>query len=114
MKKALPLLLLIVVGLVIGLNLGKDSTKPVVGTRQPSFIFVTIDTLRDDHVGAYGYPRDVTPFFDRLAKEGVVFQNVFSASSASIHSVITFCAIMKNSLLRPSICINSLRGWDTT
>jgi arylsulfatase A-like enzyme len=42
---------------------------------------VTIDTLRADHVGAYGYPRDTTPFLDRLAAEGVLFENAFSASS---------------------------------
>jgi arylsulfatase A-like enzyme len=42
---------------------------------------VTIDTLRADHVGAYGYPRDSTPFLDRLAAEGVLFENAFSASS---------------------------------
>lgn len=44
-------------------------------------VLVTIDTLRADHVGAYGYPRETTPFLDRLAEQGVVFENAFSASS---------------------------------
>lgn len=43
-------------------------------------IFITIDTLRADHVGAYGYPRKVTPFIDELASKGVVFKNTFSAA----------------------------------
>lgn len=43
-------------------------------------IFVTIDTLRADHVGVYGYPRNVTPFIDNLAGNGVVFEKAFSAA----------------------------------
>lgn len=38
----------------------------------PDVILVTIDTLRADHVGAYGAPRGATPFMDRLALAGVV------------------------------------------
>ena len=39
---------------------------------------VTVDTLRADHLGCYGYPRDTSPFIDRLAKEATVFLNAFS------------------------------------
>lgn len=44
-------------------------------------IFVTIDTLRADHLKSYGYPRSTAPFLDRLAENGVRFSNAFSASS---------------------------------
>lgn len=44
-------------------------------------MLVTIDTLRADHVGAYGYPRDTTPFLDQLARRGVLFERAVSASS---------------------------------
>ncbi|MEZ5333584.1 MAG: sulfatase-like hydrolase/transferase [Thermoanaerobaculia bacterium] len=33
-------------------------------------LLITIDTLRADHLGAWGYPRDVSPTIDRLAAEG--------------------------------------------
>ncbi len=36
-------------------------------------ILVTIDTLRADHCGCYGYPRTTTPFLDELAVGGVRF-----------------------------------------
>ena len=42
-------------------------------------ILVTIDTLRADHLGAYGYPRDVSPFLDDLAARSVVFELAFSS-----------------------------------
>lgn len=39
------------------------------------FVLISIDTLRADHVGAYGAARDTTPFLDRLAARGVLFEN---------------------------------------
>ncbi len=41
-------------------------------------IVLTVDCLRADHVGVYGYPRQTTPFLDSLAKKSVVFENFFS------------------------------------
>jgi len=37
-------------------------------------LLVSIDTLRPDHLGAYGYARPTSPNFDRLAREGVLFE----------------------------------------
>ncbi|MBN2053739.1 sulfatase, partial [bacterium] len=44
-------------------------------------VLISIDTLRADHVSAYGYDRNVTPHLDRLAKHGTVFANARSTSS---------------------------------
>ena len=44
-------------------------------------ILVTIDTLRADHLGSYGYPRGVSPFLDNLAQQSVVFEQAFSSCS---------------------------------
>jgi len=44
-------------------------------------ILVTIDTLRADHLGTYGYPRGVSPFLDDLADRSVVFDLAFSSCS---------------------------------
>jgi hypothetical protein len=41
--------------------------------RFPRVVLVTIDTLRADHVSAYGYRRETMPFFDSLAARGVLF-----------------------------------------
>jgi arylsulfatase A-like enzyme/Flp pilus assembly protein TadD len=43
----------------------------VVPAAAPNVLLVTIDTLRADHVGAYGYAAGQTPTIDRLAREGV-------------------------------------------
>src|SRR5260221_672426 len=41
-----------------------------VRSPRPNVLLVTIDTLRADHVGAYGYARARTLTLDRLAREG--------------------------------------------
>jgi arylsulfatase A-like enzyme/Tfp pilus assembly protein PilF len=47
-------------------------------------LLITIDTLRADAVGAYGYPDAGTPWMDRLASQGVRFER------AHAHNVVTF------------------------
>ena len=43
-----------------------------------NLLLVSIDTVRADHLGSYGY-RSVTPSLDRLAGEGVVFEHVYTS-----------------------------------
>ena len=47
----------------------------------PNIVLVSIESLREDHVGCYGYAKPTTPFLDRLAGEGVRFHNVVSPTS---------------------------------
>jgi arylsulfatase A-like enzyme/Tfp pilus assembly protein PilF len=44
----------------------------------PNVLLVTIDTVRADHVGAYGHAGAATPTIDRLAREGVRFADATS------------------------------------
>ncbi len=53
------------------------------GARNPNVIMVLIETTRADHIGCYGYKRDTTPNIDALAKEGVVFENYYTAAPFS-------------------------------
>jgi arylsulfatase A-like enzyme len=48
---------------------------------------VCVDTLRADHVGAYGYHRDTTPVMDVLAEEGVLYEEVISTSNWTVPAV---------------------------
>ncbi len=52
----------------------------------PSVLLVTIDTLRADHLGAYGYPEPVSPSIDALAARGVVYERAVAASSRTAPS----------------------------
>jgi arylsulfatase A-like enzyme len=46
-----------------------------------SVVLVSLDTLRADRLGAAGYPLDVTPNLDRLAREGTMFTDVVSSAN---------------------------------
>jgi arylsulfatase A-like enzyme len=49
--------------------------------RAKGIVLVSIDTLRRDHVGAYGYGRPTTPRLDALAAAGLVLDDAVSSSS---------------------------------
>jgi choline-sulfatase len=44
----------------------------------PSVILISIDTLRADHLSAYGYRKIRTPNIDAFARQGTIFTNVTS------------------------------------
>jgi len=44
----------------------------------PNIILITIDSLRYDHLGCYGYPRNTSPNIDSLAARGVKFLQAIS------------------------------------
>jgi arylsulfatase A-like enzyme len=43
-----------------------------------SVLLLTIDTLRSDHLGAYGYARPTSPRIDALAREGTLFEEAYT------------------------------------
>jgi len=47
---------------------------------RPNVLLILVDTLRADHVGAYGYRRNTSPFMDEVASEGVIFKNAVSTA----------------------------------
>jgi arylsulfatase A-like enzyme len=49
------------------------ASRPGAGRERPNVLLVTIDTLRADHLGCYGYSRAATPILDGLAARGVRF-----------------------------------------
>ena len=46
--------------------------------KRPNIIFYFSDQQRWDSLGCYGQPLDVTPNLDRLARQGVRFENAFT------------------------------------
>jgi len=51
-----------------------------------NLLLVTIDTMRADHVGAYGYAAARTPTLDRIAREGARFDRAFAPSPITLTS----------------------------
>src|SRR6187401_1609735 len=61
---------------------GSDPAAPAAGrgggATPPSILLISIDTLRPDHLGLYGYERDTSPYLDRLAAECLVFDRAYT------------------------------------
>jgi arylsulfatase A-like enzyme/Flp pilus assembly protein TadD len=52
----------------------------------PNVVLITIDTLRFDHVGCYGYKKIKTPNIDGLAEDGVRFDRAFAVVPVTLPS----------------------------
>ncbi|UVE50741.1 sulfatase [Haloferax larsenii] len=52
-----------------------------------SVILLSIDALRADHLGCYGYDRDTSPNLDMLAENNIQFTNSYSVSSHTREAV---------------------------
>jgi arylsulfatase A-like enzyme len=42
-------------------------------------LYLDLDTLRPDHLGCYGYPRNTSPNLDRIAGAGMRFDNLYAS-----------------------------------
>jgi arylsulfatase A-like enzyme len=51
-----------------------------------NLILISIDSLRADHLGSYGYSRNTSPSIDALAGEGTVLENAIAQSSWTLPS----------------------------
>src|SRR3989441_9840378 len=59
-------------------------------TASPNVVFITIDTLRPDHLGCYGDRQIRTPNIDALAADGSRFERAYAAVPVTLpsHTVI--------------------------
>jgi choline-sulfatase len=62
---------------------------PAVRPAARNLLLVTIDTLRADHVGAYGYARSQASFVDLIAQSGAVFDRAYAAAPITLPSHAT-------------------------
>lgn len=62
------------------------AATPVPGTGARNVIVITIDSLRFDHLGCYGYQRPTSPTLDRFASEGTRFAVAYAPSSWTLPS----------------------------
>jgi arylsulfatase A-like enzyme len=57
------------------------------GAARRILIWISQDTVRADHLSAYGYPRPTTPRFDRLARDFALFENGVATASWTLPSL---------------------------
>jgi arylsulfatase A-like enzyme len=57
--------------------------------RRPDVVLFVVDTLRNDRLGCYGYPRSTSPGLDALVAEGVVFEDVTAQWPWTLPSMVS-------------------------
>lgn len=78
---ALAMIVVLVASAILGNRVPVYEPDTVASAAdRPSILLVSIDTLRADHVGAYGYKDARTPILDGLASEGILFRQTVSAN----------------------------------
>jgi arylsulfatase A-like enzyme/Flp pilus assembly protein TadD len=76
MRKAAAAPCLLLAALLLGSAL--PALPAVAAEQPPNVLLVTLDTVRADRLGCYGYQKIRTPHIDRLASEGVLFEKAFT------------------------------------
>ena len=67
--------------LITALSCGGEQPTP------PGVVLIILDTTRADHLSAFGYERETTPNFKRLADEGERYTNAWSHSPWTLPSI---------------------------
>jgi len=61
-------------------------------------LLISVASLRADHLGAYGYDRDTSPNLDRLAREGVLFEDAYTSSPVTSYAL---ASMLTGKYMRP-------------
>jgi len=87
MKSKFVIIIIIATILAISfLTFSKNFNQRVVLCKGCNVILISIDTLRADHLGIYGYERNTSPNIDNFFKNGFVFKNAFSQAPNTLPS----------------------------
>jgi arylsulfatase A-like enzyme len=99
------------VGVLLGMIFLPALTRPPAPERGMNVLIISIDTLRRDHLGCYGYELVKTPNLNRFAASGTKFEDAYCSSPwtlPSMASMITgrypaVCGVDELHRLRPGI-----------
>ena len=61
----------------------------LLGSKAPNILLITLDTVRADRLGAYGYAAAQTPVLDELARRGVLFEAAFCQAPLTLPSHVS-------------------------
>ena len=81
---------------------GGEPTGPVLDDAH--VLLVTIDALRPDHLGTYGYPRPTSPALDRMAASSVLFERAYAQAP---HSSYSLCSLMTSEYLHETLALGN-------
>lgn len=78
MRSIIMIVVLVIVLSLFAISYGKDDELSEYECPDCNVIIISIDALRADHLGIYGYFRNTSPFIDSIARQGVIFEKAFA------------------------------------
>lgn len=115
--------------LLVGCQRAPESVSKAqpASLRPLNVLVVTIDTLRPDHLHAYGYRDIETPTLDALARRGVLFEDaaaqtpltppshasIFTGQNPNVHNVRNTGGFVLQSSAHPLARMLQEQGWQT-
>ena len=101
--------------LILALVFGACGRTTSTACADCNVVLITVDTLRADHVSAYGYPLETTPNIDAFFASGTRVRHALSASPCTLPSVRQFLTgQLAPDPSHPRIAEQLARhGWDT-
>lgn len=92
-------------------------SRPGTPKEGRSYVVIVVDSLRADHVGAYGYERDTTPIADALAEDGWLVEqplaqapwtkpsvaSIFTGTYTGVHRVLSAKRVVDGKPLSDSL-----------
>ncbi|MCP4903306.1 MAG: sulfatase [bacterium] len=103
-------------GILLGLSIGCGEPP----TERPNVVLVLVDTLRADHLGTYGYSKEISPAIDSFADGATLFDNAIAQAPHTIPSILQIMTSrhIQGKQLRPedATLAETLRkaGYETT
>lgn len=99
---------------LVGVAAALQDQAPASGASGPNVLFITIDTLRRDHVGVYGSELARTPNIDKIGEEGIIFDDAITPTpeTAPSHAaMMTSLHPLRHRVLSNGDALSS--GFDT-
>jgi arylsulfatase A-like enzyme/Tfp pilus assembly protein PilF len=125
--QGLPYLVAAIVGVLACCGSSEKEAPALAKLRPVNVLLVTIDTLRADRLGCYGYQDAATPVLDGLAASGALFENavaptpltppshasMFTGQYPHVHGVRNTGGFVLQSSSVTLAEILQQQGWDT-
>ncbi|HEY3570616.1 MAG TPA: sulfatase-like hydrolase/transferase [Thermoanaerobaculia bacterium] len=86
MRRSPLLALTVALALSAGCHRGGEAGGPVGTFPRAPIVLISIDTLRSDHLPAYGYGRVETPALDAFRKDAILFERAYSHTPLTLPS----------------------------
>jgi len=108
-----PVWIAVAILLVLLPSIGAPALRAGLG-EAPNFILISLDTLRADHLGVYGYERSTSPSLDSLAAESILFEWPISQAPTTPISHISIFTSLYPTVHGVTGEANRLAAWRLT